>query len=105
MDSSIGKKNKRSWKKSNKGQNHVPRFLFLRLKKLGLTAKEIRERVLADRKRKIVISKAISTLVTLDEARNSSSTATTKPLFRAVEFDSFGNSKSMTLSKGSLGVS
>ena len=53
----------------------------------------------------MAISNAISALVTLDEAKNSSITATTKPLFRAVEFDSFGNSKSMTLSKGSLGVS
>ena len=68
-------------------------------------AKSIRDKILADRDRKVAISNAISDLVTLDEAKNSSSTATIKPLFKAVEFDSFGNSKPVILSMSNSEIS
>ena len=69
-----------------------------------MTAPEIRERVLAEKKRKVAILNTISALATLDPSKNSAKIATTDSL-RAIKFDSLGNSKLMTLGKNNLGVS
>ena len=57
------------------------------------------------RDRKVAVLDATSALVNLAEAKNSASTAIFTPVLKAVEFDSFGNSKPVTLSMSNSEIS